>query len=176
MRWKHFVFRILNVGLLEMINNNTVCCVTDIKRLLEKETALSVSFLLEHQLASLPSSSCRRCWAARRHTPCAFRTLCTWSRWASDRTGSRCWSSPLRVHHTLVAAAPVLQSQAWKTNRREEMYSLFFVDHKTAHMVWQNSWTHLRKHPDSYKAQVRSQTHILIIQSLTCKIIQRWII
>lgn len=63
----------------------------------------------------VPSSWSRCCPAEPHRSPCVSRRLCTWSRWASGRTGSRCWSSRLRGLHTSAASAlPASWPRAWK--------------------------------------------------------------
>lgn len=65
---------------------------------------------------SEPSASRRRCPVVPRHSLCVAQTLCTWSRWVSDRRGSRCWSSLLHAGDTsaAAAAAPASRSPAWE--------------------------------------------------------------
>lgn len=60
----------------------------------ETEAAVEGAELKWSQVRSLrglvPSSWSRRCPAEPRRSPCVVQTLCTWSRSASGRTGSRC--------------------------------------------------------------------------------------
>lgn len=114
----------------------------------------------EYDADSLPSVSYKRCWAERRHSLCAFRTLCTWSRSASHRTGSRYWSSPLHVLHTAAAAAALaLCSQAWKRHKGEmDLQRLMHSFFSLIFNIFSNSWNN--QNCSDFVCSCRSLSHI----------------